>query len=98
MCSKAHTALTAPLVFHYTRIYKRTMKKININCQMRNKHFFIVIFHSSLVRAAMNAACVCKLPNGVKKASISSFFIGQSWNKDHSALVNWGGIEFLKLR
>ncbi len=28
MRSKAHTALTAPLVLHHTRIYKRAMKKI----------------------------------------------------------------------
>jgi hypothetical protein len=27
----------------------------------------IVIYHSSLVKGAMNAACVCKLRNGVKK-------------------------------
>ncbi len=29
--------------------------------------FFIVIYHSSLVKATMNAARVCKLRNGVKK-------------------------------
>jgi hypothetical protein len=40
MRSKAHTTLTSPLVLHHTRIYKCAMKKININCQMRNKHFF----------------------------------------------------------
>jgi hypothetical protein len=34
---------------------------------MRDKHFFIVIYHSSLVKAAVNAAWVCKLRNGVKK-------------------------------
>jgi hypothetical protein len=34
---------------------------------MRNKHFLIVIYHSSLVKAAMNAAHVCNLRNGVKK-------------------------------
>jgi hypothetical protein len=61
MSSKARTALTV------TRIYKRAMKKININCKMWNKHFFIVIYHSSLVKTAMNAALVCKLRNGVKK-------------------------------
>jgi hypothetical protein len=60
MRSKSHTALTAPLVLHLTRIYKRAMKKITSNGQMRNKYFFIVIYHSSLVKAAMNAACVCK--------------------------------------
>jgi hypothetical protein len=34
----------------------------------------------------------------LKNASISSFFTGQRRNKDHSALVNCGGIEFLALR
>jgi hypothetical protein len=29
--------------------------------------FFTVIYHSSLVKGAMNAARVCKLRNGVKK-------------------------------
>jgi hypothetical protein len=65
MRSKAHTALTAPLVLHHRRIYKRAMKKIIINGQMRNKPFLIVIYSSSLVKAAMNAARVCKLRNGV---------------------------------
>ncbi len=66
MPSKAHTAVSAPLVLHHTRIYKRAMKKIIINGQMLNKYFLIVIYHSSLVKAAMNAALVCKLLNGVK--------------------------------
>jgi hypothetical protein len=43
------------------------MKKIIINGQMRNKPFLVVIYHSSLVKAAMNAARVCKLRNGVNK-------------------------------
>jgi hypothetical protein len=34
---------------------------------MRNKPFLIVIYNSSLVKAAMNAARVCKLRNGVNK-------------------------------
>jgi hypothetical protein len=67
MRSKAHTALTAPLVLHHTRIYKSAMKKFSFNCQMVNEPFFIVIHHSSLVKGAMNAARVCKLRNGVKK-------------------------------
>jgi hypothetical protein len=67
MRSKAHSALTAPLVLHHTRIYKRAMKKFVFNCQMRNEPFLIVIYHSSLVKGAMNAAPVCKLSNGVKK-------------------------------
>jgi hypothetical protein len=50
------------------------MKKIIFNGQMRNKHFFIVIYHSSLVKGAMNAARVCKLRNGVKKCLNFFFF------------------------
>jgi len=33
---------------------------------MRNEPFLIVIYHSSLVKGAMNAAHVCKLRIGVK--------------------------------
>jgi hypothetical protein len=43
------------------------MKKITYNGQMRNQHFLIVIYHSSLVKGAMNAARLFKLRNGVKK-------------------------------
>ncbi len=74
MRSKAHTALTAPLVLHHTRIYKRAMKKIIFNGHMRNKHFLIVIYHSLLVKAAVNAARVCKLRNGVEKRLNFFFF------------------------
>ncbi len=81
MRSKAHTVLTAPLVLHHTRIYKCAMKKFGSNCQMQNEPFFIVIYHSSLVKGAMNAARVCKLQWFLKKASISSFFNGQRWTK-----------------
>jgi hypothetical protein len=74
MRSKAHTALTAPLVLHHTRIYKCAMKKIIFNGQMRNELFLIVISHSSLVKGALNAARVCKLRNGVKKRLNFFFF------------------------
>jgi hypothetical protein len=58
------------------------MKKIIISGQMRNKTFFIVIYHSSLVKAAMNAARVCKMRNGVsKRPSMSSFFNCQRRNE-----------------
>jgi hypothetical protein len=67
MHSNAHTALTAPLVLHHTRIYKCDMKKFGFDGQMRNEPFFIVIYHSSQVKGAMNAACGCKLRHGVKK-------------------------------
>jgi hypothetical protein len=43
------------------------MKKIIFNGQRQNKHFLIVIYHSSLVNGAMNAARLCKLRNDVKK-------------------------------
>jgi hypothetical protein len=43
------------------------MKKFGFNGQMRNEPFLIVIYHSSLVKGAMNAVHVCKLRNGVKK-------------------------------
>jgi hypothetical protein len=69
MRSKAHNALTAPLVLHHTRIYKCAMKKFSFNGQMQNEPFLIVIYHSSLVKGAMNAARVCKLRNCVKKTS-----------------------------
>ncbi len=74
MRSKAHTALTAPLVLHRTRIYKCAMNKIIINGQRRNEHFLIVIYHSSLVKVAMNAARLCKMRNGVKKRLNFFFF------------------------
>jgi hypothetical protein len=43
------------------------MKKFGFNSQMRNEPFLIVIYRSSLVKGAMNAARVCKLCYGVKK-------------------------------
>jgi hypothetical protein len=61
MRSKAHKALTAPLVLHCTRIEKYATKKFIINGQWRNKLFLIVINCFSLVKAAMNAQRVCKL-------------------------------------
>jgi hypothetical protein len=67
MPSKAYTALIAPLVLHPTRIYKCAMKKIIINGQMQKKPCLIVTYRSSLVKAAMNAARVCKLRNGVNR-------------------------------
>jgi hypothetical protein len=66
MHSKAHTVLTAALVLHHTRIYMR-YEKIIFTGQMRNELFFIVIYHSLLVKGAMKAARVCKVCNGVKK-------------------------------
>jgi hypothetical protein len=42
-------------------------EKIIFNGQRRNKHFLIVIYHSSLVKDAMNAVRLCKLRNDVKK-------------------------------
>jgi hypothetical protein len=55
------------------------MKKIIFNGQMRHELFLIVIYHSSLVKGAMNAARVCKLRNGVKKTPKYFFFF--QWPK-----------------
>jgi hypothetical protein len=55
------------------------MKKIVYNGQMRNEHFFIVIYHSSLVKGAMNAARICKLRSGVKKRHFQ--FLLFRWSK-----------------
>jgi hypothetical protein len=50
------------------------MKKFGFNGQMRNEPYLIVIYHSSLVKGAMNAAHVCKLRNGVKKTPLFLLF------------------------
>jgi hypothetical protein len=84
MRSKAHSALIAPLVLYHTRIYKRAMKKIIFNGQRRNKHFLIVIYHSSLIKGAMNAARLCKLRNGVKKRLNFFYFKWQKVDQVHS--------------
>jgi hypothetical protein len=51
------------------------MKKFRFNGQMRNELFLIVIYHSSLVKGAMNAARVCKLRNCVKKTPLFLLFL-----------------------
>jgi hypothetical protein len=73
MRSKAHTAPTVPLVLHRTRIHKCAMKKFGIDGQMRNKLFF-VIYRFSIVKAAMNAACVCTCAMGLTKRLNIFFF------------------------
>ncbi len=60
MRSKAHTALTAPLVLHHTRIYKCALKK-SFSMAKCGMNFFW------LVKGPMKAARVCKVRNGVKK-------------------------------
>jgi hypothetical protein len=82
MRSKAHSALTVPLVLHHTRIYKCDMKKFGFISQMRNEPFLIVIYHSSLVKGAMNAERACKLRNGVKKMpQFLLFSMAKRWTK-----------------
>ena len=60
----------------FTRIYKRAMKKSFSMAQWRNKHFFIVVYHSSLVKGAMNAARLCKFCK-YAYASFSSIIKGK---------------------
>jgi len=43
------------------------MKKFGSNGQLRNKLYLIVIYHFSLVKAAMIALRICKLRNFVSK-------------------------------
>jgi hypothetical protein len=94
MHSKAHSALTAPLVLHHTRIYKCAIKKFGFNSQMRNEPFLIVIYHySSLVKGTMNAVLVCKLRNGVKKRLNFFYFqwpkVDQVRNECLRSYLNW---------
>jgi hypothetical protein len=65
MRSEAHTALIIP--WFYIKDLEMRYEIIIINGQMRNKPFLIVIYGSSLVKAAMNAVHVCKLRNGLNK-------------------------------
>jgi hypothetical protein len=95
--SKAHSTLTVPLVLHHTRIYKCAMKKFGFKYQMRNEPFLIVIYHSSLVKGAMNAERVCKLRNGVKKTPLH-FSQAKGGTKTIAHLSIAEGSSFLKLR
>jgi hypothetical protein len=75
------------------------MKKFGIKGQLRSKHFFIIIHHFSLAKAAVNAPRLCKLckdcPIGtghgvmVFTQRLSFFSNCQRRNKDHCTLVNW---------
>jgi hypothetical protein len=82
MRSKAHTALTAPLVLHRIRIYKCAMKKIIFTGQMRNELFLLssIILHweKALWRllAFVNCAMVLR-----KRLNFFFFLNGQRWTK-----------------
>jgi hypothetical protein len=83
------------------------MKKFGIivNCGI---NLFIITFHFSLGKVAMNALHLCKsikdcltgIGHGAKgiNKTPSSFSNCQRQNKDHCALANCGRVEFLKLR
>jgi hypothetical protein len=60
---------------------KCAMKKITSNGQMRNEHILIVIYHSSQVKGAMNAAPLRKLHKGVKKTPQFLIFNGKRLTK-----------------
>jgi hypothetical protein len=57
------------------------MKKAGFNCQMRNELFSIVIYHSSLVKGATNAASLLASVNCamVLKKRLNFFFF--QWPK-----------------
>jgi len=73
MRSKAHSALTAPLVLHHTRIYECAMKQKSFSLDGINI-FSMVFYHSS--PGAMNAARAF-----VNCVSIFSNFNGKKWTK-----------------
>jgi hypothetical protein len=66
------------------------MKKFGFNGQMWNEPLLIVIYHSSLVKGAMNGACVCKLRNGVKKRLNFFFFHMPKAEQRPFMIVNCG--------
>jgi hypothetical protein len=49
------------------------MKKFGFNCQMRNEPFLIVIYHSSLVKGAMNAGMFVNCAMVLKNAQFLLF-------------------------
>ncbi len=49
-------------------------EKVCFNGQMRNEPLLIVIYHSTLVKGAMNAARICKLRTGAKKTPLFLLF------------------------
>jgi hypothetical protein len=54
--------------------------------------YYIVIYRFSFVKAAMNAAHVCKLRSGVNKTpQFMRYSMAKRWGKTigHSALVNY---------
>jgi hypothetical protein len=62
MRSKAHSALTAPLVLYIIQGFTNALWKSSVSmakCGMN--FFFIVIYHSSLVKAAVNGLHIFKL-------------------------------------
>jgi hypothetical protein len=77
------------------------MKKFCISGFSANKgvNFFIVIFNFSLVKAEMNAPHLCKLRKDcLTRIGHITMVLTKCPDKDHCALANCGGVEFLKLR
>jgi hypothetical protein len=77
MRSKAHSALTAPLVLHHTRIYE---------CAMKQKSFSIdginIFFNGLLSFFPGRYECCAPFKKGcLKNASIFSNFDGKKWAK-----------------
>jgi hypothetical protein len=65
------------------------MKKFSINGQLRNKLFLMVIYRFSLVKAAMNAASVCKLRNSVNKFLLFSIAKGGTKAIAHLSIASF---------
>ncbi len=93
MRSKAHTALTAPLVLHHTRIYKRAMKKIIFNGQMRDKPFFdchLTFFTGKSLYTVLRARIIfLKKVHPAKRARAQELYIVSSYTYAFNETFTW---------
>ncbi len=71
-CAVRRTPLWLRLWFYIIQGFTNALWKSSVSMAKCGMNLFsIVIYYSSLVKGAMNAACVCKLRNGVKKTSVA---------------------------
>ncbi len=73
-CAVRRTPLWLHLWFYIIQGFTMCYEKVWFQWPNAEWNFFIVIYHSSLVKGAMNAAHICKLRNGVKKRLNFFFF------------------------
>ncbi len=69
-CAVRRTPLRLHLWFYIVQGLANLKKNLGINCQLRNRLVFIVIFNFLLVKAMMNAPHICKLRKLYRLTSI----------------------------